>query len=325
MAMTPKQVAARLTLNRILDSHERQLRDGAETKQHPLCVVRGDAICFGCESVDLEALRAHPDFHRTSDRLVRRRRPDAFLAYRRISRFKCTRTGSGFCVYYQRLASNLPQFRIEFFPDDQLGLQRPEITSVLQHTTKSRIARMETSFDFGLGSGVNNDFVRRSVISGKSQAHSVREQIFGDQWGSRGGSKFLRSYFKKVIGAHRVELQLNGRFLRRHGIDDIFQFYRLVKLIPVHHLYFGRIDHQKLIARLKANGISAEDIVGTQDAVRAREKHLWAALNYLRRRVGLTNVRRLLTPLSLNKVAREALKKWARKWPKTPARLGTKP
>lgn len=325
MAKTPKQIAALQARNWILDSHERRLRREAEAKQHPHCVVRGDKTCFGCETVDLEALRAHPDFHRTSDRLVRRRRPDAFLAYGRVARFICTTTKSQFCVYYPRLAKHLPHFRIEFFPNDQLGLQLPEITSVLEHTTKPRIAQMEVSFDFGLSSGVTNDFVRRSVISGKSQGHSVREQIFGDQWGSRVGTKFLRSYFKKAIGAHRVELQLNGRFLRRHGIDDIFQFHRLVKLIPGHHLYFARIDRLKLIARLKANGASAEDIARIQDAVRAREKHLWAAMNYLRRRVGLANVRRLLSPLYLNEVVLNALKKWARKWPKHSTALGPRP
>jgi hypothetical protein len=322
MTTLPKQLAARQTLDRILDSHERELRDGAERKRHPLCVVRGDAICFGCESADLEAMRAHPDFHRTADTLVRRRKPDAFLAYKRVSRFKCTKTGSTFCAYYQRQAKNLPNFRIEFFPEDERGLQLPEITSILELTTKPRIARMEVAFDFGLASGVNNDFVRRSVISGKSQARSVREHSVGDSWGSRGGSKFIRSYFKNTIGAHRVELQLNNRFLRRHKIDDIFQFRRLIKLIPRHHLYFARIDHHKLIARLEANGISDEEIARIQDAVAAREEHLWAALNYLRHRVGLKNVQRLLNPLDLNEFAREALKKWARKWPKNPRGLG---
>ena len=169
MKLKPKLRAARETQRRILDSHERELRQGAAAKRHPVCIVRGDAISFGCESVKLTALRTHPDFHRYFDGFVRRRKPDAFLPYRRISRFKCTKTGSKFWVYCQRQASNLPEFRIEFFPDDKRGLRRPEISSVLELTGEPRIIRMEIAFDFGPGAGVNNDFVRRSLISGKRQ------------------------------------------------------------------------------------------------------------------------------------------------------------
>jgi hypothetical protein len=44
--------------------------------------------------------------------------------------------------------------------------------------------------------------------------------------------------------------------------------------------------------------------------------NLHRALFYLRNKVHVTNVRRLLVPLRTNRVVREALTEWAKQWAK---------
>lgn len=321
-ASNSKMAAARRLLDQRLNQFERAARRGAAEKQHPACVVRGDAISFGCELVDLQGLRAHPDFHCFSAGWLGRKKPTDFLPYGRISRFENKQTGAKFWVYASPQMRHLPKFRISYFPDDGLGLQPQEILSVLQFTEQSRIVRMEIAFDFGAVTGIKASDVRRSFVSGKCQAHSVREKT-EDQWGCRNGSKFIRSYFKRQIGAHRVELQLNGRFLRgkKNQIDDVFQFHRFPQLLPGSHFYFAKIDQQKLIHHLRTRGFEVKRIFRILKNVVAREEDLCSALNYLRRSVGLTNVNRLMGPLPANQLAQMALADWAARWPKRPAGL----
>jgi hypothetical protein len=314
--------AARRLLDVRLDRFEREVRQGAEQKKHPDCVVRGDAISFACEAVDIEALRAHPKFHCFFEGRIERREPDEFQPYGRIARFESRQTNSQFWLYMQPQFRHLAPWRLTYFPDDQLGLRPEEIASMLEAVTKPKIARMEVAFDFGPGSGVDSAYVRQSFVSGKSQTRSVREVANLDHWGSRKGTKFIRSYFKQEIGAQHVEIQFNGRFLRKHQIDDVFQFRRLVTLLPRRHLYFARLDDQKLIHYLRARGVATERIFQILRRVATLDWNLCATLNHLRRHVHVTNVRRLLVPLKTNRLVEEALATWAAMWPEVPPRLG---
>jgi len=180
---------------------------------------------------------------------------------------------------------------------------------------------VELATDFGFKTGIDSDRVRRHFISGKSQTRSVRES-FQDSWGSRHSGKFIRSYAKRQIGAHRVEIQLNGRFLRKHGIDTTFDFWKLAELLPGHHLYFAEVNEQKLIQQLRLMHMSGSRVLEVLGKVKHKKWHLCELLKYLRRDVGLKNVRRLVDPLPINASVRAALKEWASMWPKGPNLLG---
>jgi hypothetical protein len=52
-----------------------------------------------------------------------------------------------------------------------------------------------------------------------------------------------------------------------------------------------------------------------------RQGDVWPTLYYLRLEVGLKNARRLLVPLKINRLIREALKEWPATWPKAPTRI----
>jgi hypothetical protein len=323
MKLRSNMAAARKALKDRLERYEQEVRREAAGKNHPDCVVRGDAISFGCESVDLPALREHPDFHCTSDAWLRRNKSEEFFPYGRIARFEDRKSAAKFWVSYQRQMPHLPHFRIAYFPDDYRGLRPEEICSVLEATTGARIARMELATDLGFETGIDSDDVRRHFISGKSQARSVHE-TYQDTWGGRHSGKFIRSYAKREIGAHRVEIQFNGRFLRAHQIDTIFDFQKLAALLPDRHLYFAELNEQKLIQQLRLMHMDGRGVLAVLREVEHKKWHLCGLLKYLRQDVGMKNVRRLLDPLPVNDSVLTALEKWVSMWPKKPTPLGPK-
>jgi hypothetical protein len=324
MQLTKKMIEARRNLEQRIDSIAERLQANSKTK-HQALRVRADATTFGCDRVQMRELKAHPRFHCFRDNFVRRAKPTDFLAYGRIARFRCKDNKGRFQIYYKPQWGNLPRYRIEFFPDDRLGLRLEEISSVLELTVRPRLIRLEIAFDFGPSSGVHGGYIRRFSIFGKCRPNSVQVRPNYDAWGSRKSSMFVRSYFKKEIGAHRLELQLNNRFLRKHKIDSVFEFQRLVDLLPTRQIFFGRIDEQRLIGWLRDRlHRSAGDTHRILRTLHVLEGHLSEALSYLRQSEHLTNTRRLLIPLDTNRFVLQALRKWAATWPNAPSTLRTR-
>jgi hypothetical protein len=117
---------------------------------------------------------------------------------------------------------------------------------------------------------------------------------------------------------------MRPRFLRYYRIKDPFDFHKLVRILPRHHIYFARFNKQKLIRRLQRMGLSQvrqREIMAMVDAMKG---DLWSALNYLREEVQMKNTRRLVDPMPTNNLVLEALETWAAQWPTTPPRLGKK-
>lgn len=312
MKLTEKNLTARRTLQRRRDAQDRKDRE-ADTHNHPDCVVKGDAMYWACDAVDRKQLSRHPDWHRESDSYLKRGDADDFLPYGRIARYRSTKTQSKVWVYYNPRIRNLANCRIGLFPDDSTGLLPQEVASVLENVMHPVVAKLEVSTDFGISTGVDAPYIRRHFISGKCTPDGA------DQWGRRTGTKFIRSYFKKEIGAHRLELQLNWRFLRTNSINTIFDFPKLAELLPVHHIWFARIDDLKVVERLRKTR-AAKRTVKILKKVNEAEGDLHAQLQILKR-AGVTNTRRLLAPLEINRVATQALEKWARLWPSSPVSL----
>lgn len=314
--MTSKEIMlqARKTLERRRDAEEARLRVAAD-ENHADCMVRGDAIAIGCAHVELKQLKKHPDWHCYQDHPLKREKPEDFLPYGRIARFRGTNTGSTFWLYYQRLGERLSDYRVAFYPDDQAGLQFEEMSSVIENAKGIQIARLEVAFDFGRNTCVDSRFIRKCFISGKCKPESA------NTWGRRNGTKFIRSYFKREIGAHRLELQLNWRFLRTHKIDDLFDISRLAKLLPGRHVLLAQIDDAKVIAHLRRDW-TTEEALAILKQVHSLEGDLLAQLGLLREVGHLKNTRRLLKVLPINQRITEAMKEWAAQWPTAPSRLG---
>lgn len=135
--------------------------------------------------------------------------------------------------------------------------------------------------------------------------------------------KFVRSYTKEEVQAHRLEFQLGSQFLQKLGISDIFDFQRLKGLIPG-HLLFVKLDEQKVIARLRGAGFSAQRTIQIIQKLHDHDDDLYAQCAVLHKSAGLKNLRRLLVPLPENQLVLNALEEWAAGWPTAPARLGAR-
>jgi len=123
------------------------------------------------------------------------------------------------------------------------------------------------------------------------------------------------------MGVHRVELQMNPKFLTRDGINDTSDFHRLVKILPVRHIFFAELDEGKVRQHLRYAGHSAQEVGRIMERVKEHEGDLYAQCSVLRKRGRLINVRRALAPLGTNNLVVRALKKWSKQWLKTQQRL----
>ena len=285
------------------------------------CIAILDVLRFVCDENPLPALKQLPAFRTLGSNWVKRPPPGKFQGYGRVHWFRHTGSGMKFCVESERREGWLAPYSVTLFADDRTGLLSQEVFSILEVLPKIRLTLVEFALDFSPLSTVNRDFVRRWGRFGKSQLDFWNDNPAGDWWGSRHGKKRVKSYFKDQICGHRVELRLRSQFLKHYGVRDVFDFPKFLELFPRHHIFFARLDKQRLIERLESNGISAADVSLVLHSVEQMESDLWMTLSYLRRVIGLKNVQRLLIPLKENTIVRDAIKKFAAEWPATPRRL----
>jgi hypothetical protein len=203
-------------------------------------------------------------------------------------------------------------FRVTLYADDKSGLLPEEVFSVLELLSATqRLTLVELAFDF-CGPTIDRKFVRLFGLFGRSQR--VRSSDKTDYWGTRKSSKLVKSYNKPEIGAHRVELELRSRFLRRYHIENPLDFPKLIDLLPRKHIYFAQLDDRKLIYHLRRRGMTREEVSLHRQWLDPSKCNIGAALFYLREELHLRNVRRLLSPLRTNRLVREALANWVALW-----------
>jgi hypothetical protein len=129
---------------------------------------------------------------------------------------------------------------------------------------------------------------------------------------------------KQESGVFRVELELRSRFLKLYEIKDLYDFGKIVEILPERHVHFVRLNENKLVARLRGMGFSPKKVWSILEDVALLEGDVWATLNYLRQELELKNTRRFLDPLDTNDAVLDALRKWAALWPADPKKLRAK-
>jgi len=208
--------------------------------------------------------------------------------------------------------------------EDQRGLQFADVCAVLELLPDVRVGLVEIAWDFSPDSVVDGAFIRKHALFGKSRRRRVAEIRGYDSWGSRRGrQKFVRSYDKPEIRAHRLEIQLLAGLLEKLGISDIFDFQQLTQLLP-DHVVFAKFDEQSVIARLRNNRFSATKTIHLIEKLHDHSDDLYAQCHILHRFARMTNIRRAMLPLRENKLLERALRDWLTKWPAAPVRLGQK-
>jgi len=279
----------------------------------PQCKVQLDRVDVGCRGIHMDGLLEIPGFKRTKRRWIKKKRPDEFKPYGCVTIFESTTSRAQFWVYSEPKSQRLPRFKVRFLPDDKMGLEIATLRPVLDRMDGPAISLVEVSFDFPDGSGVHSRYVRSRGLFGKCKPYSVGITPGYDAWGTRESAKFVRSYHKKEVSAHRVELQLQGAFLRLNRIRTETDLLRLVDLLPQHHIWFVRLSEQKLNQAMHKRGFSKNRMKEIIAEVRANSGHLCGLLALLRRR-GLKNVQRLVVPVPATGSARRALKTWTALW-----------
>ncbi len=324
-AMEHKQKAlqALTTLRRRLDPKVSRPVIQAAPDQ-PVCEVRLDRLGIASSGFPADAVLRLPGFERTKSHRLKRREPDDFLPYERMTRFVSTTSIHEMFVLIERGSHQLAGCRITMIAEDQQGLQFEDVRTVLELLPDARIPLLEIAWDFSPDSVVDGAFIRTHALFGKSRRRRVAEIQGYDSWGSRRGRrKFVRSYDKPEIHAHRLEVQLLARLLEKLGINDIFDFQQLTQLLP-DHVLFAKFDKQNVIARLRNNGFSATETIHLMEKVDDHSDDLYAQCHVLHKIAKMTNIRRAMLPLRENKLLEEALRDWLKKWPAAPTRLGQK-
>lgn len=182
------------------------------------------------------------------------------------------RNGAQILVYSERKSRKLDPYRITFIPNDRLGLQPEDVLAVAECMEGHRIVLAEMALDFTVDSGVDCAFVRGHGLFGKCREHSVGKRPGWDAWGSRRGAKFVRSYFKAEVDGHRVEAQVQTRFLRDHRINEISDLPRLAKILPRDHVWFARLSEEKFSEALRHSGLEPSKGREILDGARARNE-----------------------------------------------------
>jgi hypothetical protein len=285
------------------------------------CLALLDVLRVTCREDPTPALKEIPTLRSLKKLRLKRKDPATFQAYGRAHWFVSTTSKTKCCVESDRQGGWLAPFAVSLFADDRTGLLPRTVMDILALLPRTRLILIELALDFSLVSHVTRAFTRRHAVFGKSWRDLSRNNPAVDWWGARRGAKRVKSYRKDEVAAHRVEFRVRRRFLNTYGVKDVFDFHRLVEILPHRHILFARLDRQNLIARLRRSGRSEPEILGVLREVAKRDGDLWTALRYLRSQVALKNARRLLVPLPENAMVREALKRWAKEWPRTPRRL----
>ena len=319
MHRTQKMIAARRTQERRYIYARTELRKSRAYE--PLsCVGKLDRLKLTTSAVPTNALLEIPDFRMGKQYSAPRRKPDDFVGYKRIARIWGAGSIQEIVVKYDKQAAWLAPCRLEISPHDTDGLHPDDVRGVLEILPDFQIVDLELAFDFPDNSSVDIAFVERHGLFGKSRPRVIGKLPTYSSYGRPVGSKSVKSYFKPPW--HRVEFGFHRRDLQRFGIKDIFDFPKLVDIVP-RHIFFGRLDKKLLVARLRRGGVRRKKIRAILRDVSTLRRNLASQLAYLRRTVHLANTRRLVQPIEeMNQVVRVALQMWAAEWSQAPPRLG---
>ena len=239
-------------------------------------------------------------------------------AYERVLETRHMTSGATTLFYDRPRASYFPAIRVLLRAGDKVGLLPADVLGAYEKLENCRISLLELALDFPAPSGVTMGFLLGHTTFGKSRWFG---RMAGLNWfGERRSSKLVRVYLRPEKRVLRVEFEFHCGWLRRNGIHDCYDFWKLPQLIVPRHISFCELDWEgvtRYIRRHVPNPALALRNLSWQ------KNDLNATLRFLRQTLGIRNTHRFLKPLALNEVVFRALKRWAAEWPRRPFKLGT--
>jgi hypothetical protein len=226
--------------------------------------------------------------------------------YARCKQYQSRENDTKIYWQYYRLKSWLKPWKITMVADDKTGLSRDEIEGVLSHCRFYRFLIIEVAIDFIFSMGVDQDFVRRHALFGKSR-RAPRNDNSVLYWGGRKCDKFVRCYQKRERARDRVEVECHSKLLAKEQISTLDDFDGLPDAIYPKNLRFVDVNWHRLDGHLKRKSHGRALIAGA----RRRASSLTRLRRYLRRN-GIVNFHRFLVPHSINEKIDRALTRWIR-------------
>jgi hypothetical protein len=162
------------------------------------CIAKLDRLRLVCTQDPTPALKLVPGFQSLNSHFIRRPAAGKFQAYGRVHWFGCRKSRMKFLIESERREKWIKPYRVTLFADDRQGLLPSEVFSVLEVLPDFQLTLIELAFDFR-GGVVNRRFVRNHALFGKSQPRPSVEGT--DYWGTRAGTKFVRTYQKDLDDA----------------------------------------------------------------------------------------------------------------------------
>jgi len=247
MQLTPRRAAAEATL---LRRHLQERWDlGLSGNYEQLsCIAKLDRLILTAVALVITELCKIPGY-----RAVRTKRVWGQL-YREVTRIYGTSSIRQVIVESAPNVGWLARFRITVIPRDGSGLLLQDLCLILELIPDVKIVLVEIAFDFPLRSVVDTSFVQEHMLCGKTWMRAGGTALH-ERWGSSRSAKVARAYAKFEVPSFRLEFQLNARFLRKHQINNAFDFPKLATILPRHHIYFATLDDRKLREQLQRSGL----------------------------------------------------------------------
>jgi hypothetical protein len=268
-----------------------------------------DRLRFSASVFPRVQIRSLPGFRCERDHRLRE------SPYGRVLVLASESSGTKISCRYGRRVPWVAPCELTLIGNDDTGLKPRNVFSVLEVLPDSRLLMIELAFDFDPG-WVSTPFVWQYGRFGKSRLHNWSGNAIW--FGSRRSTKFVRAYRKSAINAYRVELEVHRTWLRKHNVWTVFDFFRLPGLICPKHIHFCALNWRGVGIQIQRKSSAPKLALRHASWLKNR---LPFVLDFLRHQIGLQNTHRLLVPLKVNLVIREALESWAREWPRAAFRL----
>ena len=271
-----------------------------------LCTARIDRIIIAAHpNVPGPPPRLPAPFHNGPDTFVKQQ--TSIRTYQRCRQIMNDDTGTEVYWQYSPAPPWLPPSRITFVADDRGGLPPEDVLAILEHCQKHTVLLAEIAFDFAQISGVDQGFILRHGIFGKSRRRRDRGGDGTLRYGGRTSSSLVRAYHKTEINRYRVELELHSRFFRSSRLCQFRQLSNLRRMLLPSRFQLVKLDWHALSEYLFGRvGARSTHLLMT-----ARGKQsIHASCQYLRRQ-GVLNTHRFLRPLQNNADLQSAINVWA--------------
>jgi hypothetical protein len=270
------------------------------------CTARIDRIRISAHNETNGAPPQFPaPFRIVRDCLVRQQ--TSTRTYRRCREIVNEKTGTRLFWQYAAARSWLAPWRITFVGDDQRDIPLDDVLTTIAQCKDHNLLLVELAFDFTKSSGVNQDFILRHAIFGKSRPRPDRGGNGQLRYGSRASATMVRAYQKPEINRYRVEPELHSQFLRSHGLREIRQLKGLGRVLLPSRFRLVELDWDALDKHLfRRLGAGGKQVLAS---AHVKSKSIHAACQYLRHQ-GVFNVHRFLNPLPEDAFLQEALTAW---------------